>query len=561
MATRNWTAKSGAWETASNWDNGAYATPPQADDTVTLPSESSAYTVTLSSSASLVSLTIGDYNGYTKPIILQLNAGASLTTTGAINVALYGTIEGQGAINAGGGLGIIYAGSGNPSILAGTASTGGTLDVTGTIDANFTLGFANAAVASTLKLETSNTFASIAITASTQKLEIGASANVIFNSTETVSNGAIQLDGGTLTASSGLSLTSATVSGTGTINAPVYGGGTIFSAAGGTLTLTSAVSYQGAATNLVLGSGSSMLLTTSSWAIGSSSSAPTVTFQGSGDTFQAIYFGLGNLYIGQISGFAAGDYIELAAFGPNDTLTQHSKTITITSASGATQTLTFDNASTAAGVKLTQVTINGVLVDQLSICFMAGTMIRTPEGEASIETLKRGDLVLTVDGAAKPVSWVGRQTISVRFADPTRSFPIRIKAGALADNVPSRDLLVSPDHALLIDGVLVHAGALVNELSITREAQVPDSFVYYHVELDDHSLILAENVPAETFVDNVERLHFDNWGEHEALYPGGRAIAEMPFPRVRSRRQLPEAIASALLERARLIGLDQRDVA
>ena len=71
-------------------------------------------------------------------------------------------------------------------------------------------------------------------------------------------------------------------------------------------------------------------------------------------------------------------------------------------------------------------------------------------------------------------------------------------------------------------------------------------FVYYHVELDDHSLILAENTPAETFVDNVDRMGFDNWAEHEALFPGGKPIEEMPYPRAKARRQVPMQIRAAL---------------
>jgi uncharacterized repeat protein (TIGR03803 family) len=188
------------------------------------------------------------------------------------------------------------------------------------------------------------------------------------------------------------------------------------------------------------------------------------------------------------------------------------------------------------------------------ICFMRGTLVRTPDGEAAIETLKRGDLVLTADGKAMPVAWLGRQTVSTRFADPLRVLPIRVKAGALAENKPSRDLLVSPSHALLVGEILVEAGALVNGVSILRETDVPAIFVYFHIELDDHSLIFAQNTPAETFIDNVDRMAFDNWAEHEALYPGGNPMSELPFPRAKSRRQVPAQIRGALEARAAKIG-------
>ncbi len=72
----------------------------------------------------------------------------------------------------------------------------------------------------------------------------------------------------------------------------------------------------------------------------------------------------------------------------------------------------------------------------------------------------------------------------------------------------------------------------------------------YHIELADHALVLAEGVAAETFVDNVTRMGFDNWAEHEALYGSEPSIAEMPYPRVQSRRQLPQAIREAIDARA-----------
>jgi hypothetical protein len=187
-------------------------------------------------------------------------------------------------------------------------------------------------------------------------------------------------------------------------------------------------------------------------------------------------------------------------------------------------------------------------------CFMAGTIVETPGGGVPVETLKRGDLVVTNDGREVTVDWLGVQTVSLRFANKMRVLPIRITAGALAENVPSRDLLVSSDHALLVEGALIQAGALVNGTSIVREANVPTTFKYYHVEVENHSLILVENTPAETFVDNVDRLGFDNWAEHEAIYPNGKQVTELPYPRAKAHRQVPVSIRVMLASRAQAIG-------
>ncbi len=186
-----------------------------------------------------------------------------------------------------------------------------------------------------------------------------------------------------------------------------------------------------------------------------------------------------------------------------------------------------------------------------TVCFLAGTSIATPAGETPIESLAIGDLVLTADGRAAPVKWVGIQTVVSVFADPLRSFPIRITAGALGGGLPARDLHVSPDHALFLDGVLVQAGALVNGTTIVRETAIPERFTWFHVELEDHALILAEGVPAETFLDTVTRRRFDNFADYEARYGDtGPVIAELPAPRIKSARQLPAALRDRLVARA-----------
>jgi hypothetical protein len=182
-------------------------------------------------------------------------------------------------------------------------------------------------------------------------------------------------------------------------------------------------------------------------------------------------------------------------------------------------------------------------------CYFPGTMIRTPDGEAAVESLAIGDRVVTADGRVMAVRWIGRAAVSTRFADPLRTLPIRVRAGALAEGLPARDLLVSPEHALFVRDILIQAGALVNGVSIIRERAVPERFTYYHIELAEHALVLAEGTPAETFVDYIGRRAFDNWAEHEALYGDEPWIAELSYPRAQSVRQVPADIKAALLAR------------
>jgi hypothetical protein len=93
----------------------------------------------------------------------------------------------------------------------------------------------------------------------------------------------------------------------------------------------------------------------------------------------------------------------------------------------------------------------------------------------------------------------------------------------------------------------------VNGISILPESDVPEVFTSYHVELADHSRILAENIPAETLVDHVEWMTFDNWAEYEALYGNAREIVEMSHPRAKSSRQVPPSIRNRLMTRAMVI--------
>src|ERR1019366_8334910 len=145
-------------------------------------------------------------------------------------------------------------------------------------------------------------------------------------------------------------------------------------------------------------------------------------------------------------------------------------------------------------------------------CFAAGTRIATERGEVSVESLRVGDALLDPAGeASRPAVWIGHRRVDCRaHPKPETVWPVRVRAAAFGDTVPHRDLFLSPDHAVFVDGVLVPIRYLVNGETIAR---VPvDEVVYYHVELPEHGVLLAEGLPAESYLDIGDRANFANSG-------------------------------------------------
>ncbi len=170
-------------------------------------------------------------------------------------------------------------------------------------------------------------------------------------------------------------------------------------------------------------------------------------------------------------------------------------------------------------------------------CYAQGTRIATADGETEVEALQIGDMVKTLHAGLQKVKWIGTRSYAAPFANHAKVLPVCIKSGALDDNIPSRDLYVSPGHAICIDGALIHAARLVNGVSITQAAQI-DQITYYHIELENHEIIFAENAPAESFMGEYFRAHFQNAASYRALYPQGQAPEHMCLPRLDTGFQL-----------------------
>jgi hypothetical protein len=222
-----------------------------------------------------------------------------------------------------------------------------------------------------------------------------------------------------------------------------------------------------------------------------------------------------------ITSVAWGD--EIVIKGANftgDTVTFNPLNNDLMVMNGGTAVFTMDNVSLQSGASNNFTIVNADTI--LALCYVLGTMILTPAGEQPIEKLELGQPVITlIDGEAvpRPVKWVGHRRIDLtRHPHADAIAPIRVERDAFADNVPHRDLLLSPDHAVFTNGVLICVRQLVNGSTIRRERGWT-SVDYYHVELDRHAILLAEGLTAESYLNTGNSAFFENSGTPMVLHP------------------------------------------
>ena len=153
-----------------------------------------------------------------------------------------------------------------------------------------------------------------------------------------------------------------------------------------------------------------------------------------------------------------------------------------------------------------------------AVCFAAGTLIRTPRGDVPVESLQIGDLVLAASGKVRPVKWMGHRDLDFRRNPyPRCAFPVRIAHDAFGPNRPSQDLILSSGHSVCVDligEVFIPVGNLVNGATIAQIEM--DEVSYWHVELDSHDILIANNLPAESYLAMANRGFFE---ERRGLLP------------------------------------------
>ena len=152
-------------------------------------------------------------------------------------------------------------------------------------------------------------------------------------------------------------------------------------------------------------------------------------------------------------------------------------------------------------------------------CFAEGTRIGTQTGEVAVEALRVGDqLPVRLGGRSARVRWIGHRRVDCRrHPRPWDIWPVRVRASAFGAGMPHRDLWLSPDHAVFVEGNLIPIRYLVNGTTVAQ-VETPE-VSYWHVELDRHDVLLAEGLPAESFLDTGNRCAFENGGAVVQAHP------------------------------------------
>jgi len=261
----------------------------------------------------------------------------------------------------------------------------------------------------------------------------------------------------------------------------------------------------------------------------------------------------------EIDGFGTGDSIQIDDFLETSAPTYANGLLTLTgtdSSNNPIPSFTPDIPGQTLSNFQVNVGSTDTVIDYVA-CYCAGTLIRTACGNKRVEKLQIGDEVMTASGVARPIKWVGRRSYLGRFVIGRKDIlPVCIKAGALTDNVPKRDLWISPNHAVYLDGALIEAKDLVNGVSIVQAESVKQ-IEYFHIELETHDIIVAEGALSETFIDDDSRGMFYNAYEYRVLYPAAvTTAAQYCAPRMQDGYEV-EVIRRRIALRAGMMSGDE----
>lgn len=256
----------------------------------------------------------------------------------------------------------------------------------------------------------------------------------------------------------------------------------------------------------------------------------------------------------------------------------NSRTITLNGSDGkavATYTVTIaDGANVPAGIYNNSVNSQNIATNPLQItyangntyigaCFLAESMIRTPNGDVAVENVHIGDEIMVFDWRNNtdivcPVIWVGKAHVNVRHGlpDDEAGWPVRILKDAIAKDVPYKDMLITAEHSLFFQDKFVPVRMLVNGCSIFYDRSI-QSYDYFHIETENHSVIWADGMMTESYLDTGNRKTFTQEGSVVRLFPKGseKTWHEDAAATLCVERDFVEPLFTTLADRAAAKGL------
>jgi hypothetical protein len=230
---------------------------------------------------------------------------------------------------------------------------------------------------------------------------------------------------------------------------------------------------------------------------------------------------------GTVTGFGNNDTLALSGVAGAVNAALSGNILQLTNGGGSlVETITLNTVSTNYSGASFHVSENGgnnkaivTVTGAQAACFAAGTRIMTPAGQIPVEDLARNDVVNAHFAGAARIIWTGHRHVDCRRqSEPEKVWPVKVSADAFASGMPAQDLFLSPDHAIYFDGVLIPIRLLVNGKTIARSRV--DEITYYHIQLSEHDVVLAEGMPAETYLEDDDRLAFDNPGDRPTSLGG-----------------------------------------
>lgn len=247
---------------------------------------------------------------------------------------------------------------------------------------------------------------------------------------------------------------------------------------------------------------------------------------------------------------SSGNIVAEYAVKPADGVVLNNATYNVNDATNNPLKVTYSNGNTYIGA-----------------CFLAGSMIRTTTGEVAVEDVQIGDEVLAFDwrnntDIVRPVVWVGKAHVNVRHGlpDDEAGWPVRVLKDAIADGVPYKDMLITAEHCLFFKDRFVPVRMLVNGVSIFYDKSIT-SYDYYHVETEQHSVITADGMLTESYLDTGNRSSFRQEGKVVTLFGSTKSWEDDAGAPLGVERSFVEPLFRALEWREDKVSKEQAPVA